>query len=161
MLFAVVCYQSLLDKARLWLKFTITASGTESKKEWIFGGCELNMRFMRIKTWSRAIITEGGWGGVQRHISCLRPTLGKSSRKGTIHFSFLQVICLSSWGSLSCLACWQLLIIRGLARAFLACGKVWGLEPHEQFSLHVSARGSVNLFSTQLKLSWVAKPCVL
>ena len=57
-------------------------------------------------------------------------------------------------GSLSSLACWQLLIIRGLARAFLACGKVWGLEPHEQFrGLHVSARGSVNLFSTQLKLS--------
>ena len=57
-------------------------------------------------------------------------------------------------GSLSSLACWQLLIIRGLARAFLVCGKVWGLEPHEQFrGLHVSARGSVNLFSTQLKLS--------
>ena len=32
-------------------------------------------------------------------------------------------------GSLSCLACWQLLIIRGLARAFLAGGKYEALSP--------------------------------
>lgn len=56
--------------------------------------------------------------------------------------------------SLSSLACGQLLIISAWHQLFFACGKVWRLEPHEPVrGLHISARGSVNLFSTQLKLS--------
>ena len=35
---------------RLWLKFTITASGTQSKKVQICEDFELNKRFMQIKT---------------------------------------------------------------------------------------------------------------
>ena len=52
--------------------------------------------------------------------------------------------------SLSSLACGQLLIISAWHQLFSACGKVWRLEPHKPVrGLHISARGSVNLFSTQ------------